>query len=115
MRVARRCVLRAERRFVMSVREIRIFPDVTAIAAEASNEWSKIAPKSVALAGGSTPRTLYQLLSTRKDLDWGATKLFWGDERHVPPDHEDSNYRMAKEALLSHIDIPETNVFRIEG
>ena len=57
---------------------------------------------SVALSGGSTPRGLHQELVTHfaSRLDWNRVFFFWGDERHVPPDSSDSNYRMAKETLL---------------
>ena len=69
---------------------------------------------SVALAGGSTPRLLYGLLSGAL-LPWDRTEVFWGDERHVPPDHPQSNYRMAGEALLSKVPIPAANIHRIPG
>jgi 6-phosphogluconolactonase len=68
----------------------------------------------VALSGGSTPRALYQhLASMPGGIDWSRVHLFFGDERHVPPDHADSNYRMVQEALLSRAPIPEANVHRI--
>ncbi len=72
----------------------------------------------VALAGGSTPRGLYKLLTGahyRTQISWDHLRIFWGDERTVPPDHHESNFRMAKEALLSHVPIPSNQVFRIEG
>ena len=57
---------------------------------------------TVALSGGSTPRSLYSLLAKDyADFAWSRTFLFFGDERHVPPDHPDSNYRMVNEALLT--------------
>jgi 6-phosphogluconolactonase len=67
------------------------------------------------LSGGSTPRTLYSLLATnaRASLPWDQTYFFWGDERHVPPTHADSNYRMANEAMLSRIPVAASNVFRV--
>jgi 6-phosphogluconolactonase len=68
---------------------------------------------SVALSGGSTPKTLYSLLATKPGIPWDKIYFFWGDERHVPPDHSDSNYRMANEALLSKIKEPPQNVFRV--
>jgi 6-phosphogluconolactonase len=74
---------------------------------------------SVALAGGSTPRRLYTLLaeggsgSSSARSPWEKIHFFWGDERHVPPDHPDSNYRMAREALLSKISVPSENIHRI--
>jgi 6-phosphogluconolactonase len=68
-----------------------------------------------ALAGGSTPEKLYTLLATnaRASLPWDRAFFFWGDERHVPPDHPDSNYRMAEAAMLSKIPVPPGNVLRI--
>ncbi len=57
-------------------------------------------PFRVALSGGSTPRALYQRLAQMK-LDWDCAELFFGDERFVPPDHKDSNYRMVRESLLA--------------
>jgi 6-phosphogluconolactonase len=72
---------------------------------------------SIALSGGSTPRRLYALLADDTELDcqipWERIHFFWGDERHVPPDHPDSNYRMAFEAMLSHAPIPPANIHRI--
>jgi 6-phosphogluconolactonase len=72
-------------------------------------------PFSLALSGGSTPKRLYQLLSRDPDLniDWSRVLLVWGDERNVPPDDPQSNYRMVKENLLDHIDIPEENVLAV--
>lgn len=66
------------------------------------------------LAGGSTPRKVYQELATMP-VSWADVQLFWGDDRCVPPDHENSNYKMASDALVSRISIPEDNVFRIAG
>jgi 6-phosphogluconolactonase len=57
-------------------------------------------PFRIALSGGSTPRATYQLLAC-KDLDWDCAELFFSDERFVPPDHKDSNYRMVRETLLA--------------
>ncbi|HXF11607.1 MAG TPA: 6-phosphogluconolactonase [Terriglobales bacterium] len=72
---------------------------------------------SVALSGGSTPRGLHQELVTHfaSRLDWNRVFFFWGDERHVPPDSSDSNYRMAKETLLSKLPIPPENIFRVQS
>lgn len=70
----------------------------------------------IALSGGSTPRSLYSLLATNyMDFDWNHTFFFFGDERHVPPDHAESNYRMAKESLLSKVPIPTQNIFRVQA
>jgi 6-phosphogluconolactonase len=70
---------------------------------------------TIALSGGSTPRNLFTLIAANANasLPWKQIFFFWGDERHVPPDHTDSNYRMAKESLLSKIDIPQGNIFPI--
>lgn len=70
---------------------------------------------TIALSGGSTPRNLYTLIAANASttLPWDQMFFFWGDERHVPPDSPDSNYRMAKEALLSKVPIPAANIFPI--
>ncbi len=74
---------------------------------------------TVALSGGSTPKSLYTLLADdavlRAVVPWDKVHFFWGDERHVPPDHPDSNYRMAHEAMLSKVPVPPTNVHRIKS
>ena len=73
---------------------------------------------SVALAGGKTPKRLYELLASdefRDGVDWSRVHLFFGDERAVPPDHPESNYRMVVESLISKVSIPEENVSRILG
>jgi 6-phosphogluconolactonase len=70
---------------------------------------------AVALSGGSTPKTLYSLLATKPDIPWDKVCFFWGDERHVPPDHPESNYRMANEALLSKVPVRPENIFRIHA
>ena len=69
---------------------------------------------SVALAGGSTPRGMYALLAG-VPLDWGRIHIFWGDERCVPPEHPDSNYRMARAAFLEYVAIPPENIHRVRG
>ncbi len=73
---------------------------------------------SVALAGGSTPRRVYELLATdpyRTQIDWSRIHLFFGDERCVPPDHPGSNYRMVYQSLLSKLPVHQENVHRIRG
>jgi 6-phosphogluconolactonase len=72
----------------------------------------------VALAGGSTPRAAYTLLASKpyaSRVDWSRVLFLWGDERCVPPDHPESNYRMAREVLLGHVPVPEQNILRIQG
>lgn len=70
---------------------------------------------SIALSGGSTPKSLFNLLATnaRNTLPWDRMYFFWGDERHVPPTDPDSNYRMAEEVMLSKVPVPPGNVFRM--
>ncbi len=70
---------------------------------------------TIALSGGSTPKSLFNLLATnaRNVFPWDRTFFFWGDERHVPPTDPDSNYHMAEEAMLSKIPVPAGNVFRV--
>lgn len=68
---------------------------------------------SVALSGGSTPRALYAMLASppfKDRLDWARVHLFWGDERCVPHDSPESNFRMVKDVLIDAIDIPDGNV-----
>src|SRR6185503_11485579 len=75
---------------------------------------------AVALSGGSTPKAIFGLLDAdeatgHNKVSWDKVQVFFGDERHVPPDHPDSNYRMASEALLSKVPIPPANVHRIRA
>lgn len=70
----------------------------------------------LALSGGSTPRAAYVRLATNHpELDWQRTHVFWSDERCVPPDEPRNNYRMAREALLDRVPIPQAHVHRIRG
>lgn len=91
---------------------IRIFADPKQLAEAAAEYFVARSPQTVALSGGSTPKLLYQILAEqfRDQVAWSTMHFFWSDERHVPPDHPDSNYRMANEALLSHV---HTNIHRI--
>ncbi len=68
---------------------------------------------TLCLSGGSTPKALYTLLAQppyRERISWDRVHLFWGDERFVPPEHPDSNFRMANEAMIAHVPIPANNV-----
>lgn len=107
-----------------AAREVRICKDAAALASQTAEEFTRLAQAcvaeqgqfTVAFAGGSTPRAAYTLLANapyRTQLPWDKIHVFWGDERHVPPDHADSNYRMAQEALLSKVELPAPNVHRI--
>lgn len=97
--------------------QVEVYDDADALAAAVANRVIEIVQESVdrhgyclaALAGGSTPKRLYQLLATdeyRTRIDWSKLHFFLGDERYVPLDHPDSNYRMARESLLDHVSIP---------
>src|SRR5262249_31429092 len=73
-------------------------------------------PVRIALSGGSTPRRTYQELASSRLVDrfpWYKVHWYWGDERFVPPDHPDSNYRMAREAMLDSAPIPPGNIHPI--
>jgi len=74
---------------------------------------------AVALSGGSTPKTIFDILANdaalRDQMPWDSVHFFWGDERHVAPDHTDSNYRMANEAMLSKVPVPPGNIHRIRA
>ncbi len=90
--------------------QVRRFADLDALSQAAADDLAEIARAAaaergvchIALSGGSTPRRLFQLLVQRgaAALPWRQLALWWGDERTVPPDHADSNYRMAREALI---------------
>ena len=74
---------------------------------------------AVALSGGSTPKNMFAILANdaalREKMPWGRVHFFWGDERHVPPDHTDSNFRMANAAMLSRVPVPPENIHRIQA
>ena len=73
---------------------------------------------SIALSGGSTPRRLYELLASepwRERIRWDQVQVFFSDERCVPPDHPDSNFRMACQTLLDQVPIPYENIHRLRG
>jgi 6-phosphogluconolactonase len=109
-----------------SAQDIRIFETAADVARAAADYFVETAESSiaadgrfsVALAGGSTPRTTYQLLAGeeyRNRLPWSQVHIFFGDERTVPPTHSDSNYHMADEAMISLLPIPAENVHRMVG
>ena len=94
-----------------------IFADPTELARGAAEYFVARRPETVALSGGSTPKLMFQILAEqfRERVDWSTIQFFWSDERHVPPDHPESNYRMANEALLSHVPVSAASVHRIRG
>lgn len=69
----------------------------------------------LSLCGGSTPKSIYAALAERDDIDWERVLLTFGDERCVPPDHADSNYRMVRESLLDPAKVPRGSVMRMAG
>jgi 6-phosphogluconolactonase len=107
---------------------VRVLPDVPAVQHAAAEAFTAAADAAVhargvafvALSGGSTPRGFHTLLADpakpfRARVPWAHVHVFWGDERPVPPDHPDSNYRMAHDTLLGHVPIPPGHVHRIRG
>ena len=106
--------------------ELVTLPSGKEVAQEGAKRFTELANTAiaqsgrftVALSGGTTPRDLFQILSAppfRDTIDWSKVYIFFGDERCVPPDDPDSNYRMASETLLSQVSIPTENVFRMRG
>ena len=108
-------------------RDIRILADPAAIAHRAADEFVKSAAQAiarkgvftVALAGGSTPKALYSLLADdpgyRSKIQWDKLRVFFGDERHAPPDSNESNFHMATEALFSKGVLRAEQITRIKG
>jgi 6-phosphogluconolactonase len=102
---------------------MRVFSDAGELSREAAREVAELIGESdtaaplftIALAGGSTPRRMYEMLAADygNRIDWSRVMIFWGDERFVAEDSPDSNYRMAREALLDHISIPPENIVPI--
>jgi 6-phosphogluconolactonase len=107
--------------------KIRLFPDATPLVRRAAEEFVQAAAGAVAksgcftvaISGGSTPRALHTLLADdpafRSHVPWEKMHIFFGDERHVPPDHRDSNYRMAMETLISRSPLKPDQITRIKG
>lgn len=102
--------------------ELRILDELAQAAAEeitrSAEEASSRGRFTIALSGGSTPKPVYRLLAEepyRDRIAWDRVHVFWVDERHVPPDHPDSNFGMAHDALLSRVPIPTDNIHRIRS
>lgn len=106
--------------------DINVFPDPAGLVGEVALQIISLGNRAIAerghflfmLSGGSTPRLLYERLAEPDVLggmDWTKVQVYWGDERCVPPDHRDSNYRMARESLLERVPIPYENIHRIQG
>jgi 6-phosphogluconolactonase len=108
--------------------EVYVYPDVGALNEAGASEFARVAREavatrgrfSVALAGGSTPKGIYIQIAANDGnpsdrLPWERIHVFFGDERCVPPDHADSNFRMASETLLARVPLPPANVHRLLG
>lgn len=106
--------------------DVRVVPDAEALSRAAAREFVVLCRQAVdargrfivALAGGSTPRRVYELLADqeyRGQVDWTRVEFFWGDERAVPPEHPDSNYGMARAACLDKLDLRWEQVHRIHA
>lgn len=106
--------------------ELRTYPNAEELITAAADAFVEFAEYfiderghfTVCLSGGSTPKAMFELLASEdyaSKVEWDKVHVFWGDERTVPPDHADSNYRMAYEALLKYVPIPETQIHRMEA
>ena len=108
--------------------EYIVEPDSAALAQRAAQQFVEVAEQAVAtrgrariaISGGSTPKVAFQLLADPgqpwlKRMPWDKLDLFWVDERTVPPDHPDSNYRMTKQAMLDHVPLKADQIHRMEG
>lgn len=104
--------------------EVKVFADLEAMSHAAAGAFEDLANARAsegrsfcaALSGGSTPARLYELLaSPNRNIPWGRVQLFQVDERCVPPDHPESNFKMIRNALLEHIPLPASNFHRMEA
>jgi 6-phosphogluconolactonase len=100
-------------------RELRVFDTPALLAAAAASEFVRASSEAIAragrfsvvLSGGSTPRAAYEEIANSSDrVDWERVHVFWADERYLPLDDSESNFRMAKESLLTRLSIPAENV-----
>ena len=109
-----------------SIVEVSVFDDLEHLSRSAAELFHTLAMTTiasqgrfvVALSGGSTPRRLYTLLGStpyKNIIDWRRIHLFWADERCVPSDHPDSNYRLLRDTLLIHVPLSENNIHRVQG
>lgn len=105
--------------------DVRRHRDLEAVSTAAAEELAQYVPQvvaekgrfAIALSGGSTPKRLFEILAKmgKSALPWDRIDVFWGDERTVPPDHADSNYRMTKEALIDPLRLDPNRIHRIRG
>lgn len=106
----------------MAEAEVQVFETTEALqSAAARHIAAALAPTTqgrimhLALSGGSTPRRMHELLAESAGIDWTRVHVYWGDERTVPPDDAESNYRMARESLLDRVEVPAENIHRMRG
>ena len=112
----------------MNQKNVEIVADGNALAARAAAKFVEFVAEavarqgavSIALSGGSTPKKLYELLAGqnfREQIDWSHVHFFFGDERNVPPDSDDSNFKMANDAMFSRLaeELPAANIHRVAG
>ncbi len=110
----------------MSDARIQVFPTTAALSYAAAEKIVTTLSAahvqggvvSLVLSGGSTPHGVYELLASesyKKRIDWSRLHIFWGDERCVPPESAESNYRMAHQALLRNVPLPAHHIHRIRG
>jgi 6-phosphogluconolactonase len=108
--------------------EYCVEPDAAALARRAAQHFVEVAAQAaaargharIAISGGGTPKAAFQLLADEKQpfrsaMPWDKLDLYWVDERCVPPDHPDSNYRMTREAMLDHVPLAPAQIHRMEG
>ena len=101
--------------------ELKIYKDKNTVAKEFSKFFASQTGENkefhVALSGGSTPKIVFDVLADEfgSSVDWSVVHFYWGDERCVSPDDDQSNYKMTVEHLFSKIDVPETNIHRVQG
>src|SRR5580704_8623417 len=106
---------------IATTAEARVFEDAEALARNAAEWLGTLAQASdrrfaICCSGGSTPKRLYEVLAERavaSRFPWDRVHWFWGDERFVPHDHPDSNYRMVREAMLSRAPVPDENIHAV--
>ena len=108
--------------------DYRVVADAAALAEAAAEHFTQVTAKAaatrgrarIAISGGATPKAAFALLADpakpwRARMPWDKLDLYWVDERCVPPDHADSNYRMTREAMLDHVPLEPERIHRMEG
>ncbi len=109
-----------------TVAEVKVLPNLGAVAEEAARYWVQVARAAVeergvfriALTGGEAARRLYEIMASEPYVNqapWAQTAIFWSDERRVPPSHPESLYHLARTTLLDRVPIPREHIFRMDG